>query len=464
MTALLWFRGHDLRLIDNEALHAAARVDPVLPVYLHAPEDEENWPLGGAARWWLNHSLASLERDLSRHGAQLLLRRTSDSVTELLRLVEETGARAIFTHRRSEPAAAAVEQTLAGVLRERGIELHLSETHTLIPLGSLRTGTGTPYRVFTPFWRGLLARGEPADPVGVPTFEVVSPTPTTEPLASLGLLDGPDWAEGLRQTWQPGEAGARCRLEDFCARAREYGQWRDRPDLHGTSALSPHLRFGEISPRQAWHAVRAAAGTGAEPWLRQLAWRDFGHHLLHHFPHTTIEPLRPAFAGFPWREDATGLRDWQRGRTGYPLVDAGMRQLWHTGWMHNRVRMVVASFLVKDLMIEWQHGTRWFWETLVDADLASNTLGWQWTAGCGADAAPYFRVFNPVSQGERFDPEATYIRRWVCELSTHNPRDAQRPWQVPLVSAQYTPPIVDHAQARQRALSAYAEVRAQVVA
>ena len=457
---LLWFRGHDLRLTDNEALCAAAARGPVVPVFVHAPGDEGDWPLGGAASWWLHRSLVALDADLRRRASRLVLRQAGSAIEALVRLVDETGARMVYAHRRTEPAAAAVEAEAGRALGERGVELQLTETHTLAPLGTLRTGEGRPYRVFTPFWRRLQAAGEPTEPVGVPTLPTVNRWPPSADLADLGLEPVVDWAGGLRAAWTPGEAGATARLRVFCAHAASYDARRDRPDMAGTSSLSPHLRFGELSPRQAWHAVRAAAGFDAEPWLRQLAWRDFGHHLLSSFPHTVDEPLRPEFTRFPWRRDSGALRAWRRGRTGYPFVDAGMRQLWHTGWMHNRVRMVVASFLVKDLLLPWQEGTRWFWDTLVDADLANNTLGWQWTAGCGADAAPYFRVFNPVSQGERFDPAGDYVRRWVPELADLSARGAGRPWETSSTSGHYPAPIVDHAEARRQALAAYAELRA----
>lgn len=458
---LLWFRGHDLRLGDNAALAtAAARSGPVIPVYVQTPADEGDWPPGAATRWWLHHSLRALDADLRAVGSRLVIHQATHAADALLQLARETGADMICAHRRSEPAAALVEVAAALRLGQEGVELRLIETHTLVPLGQLRTGEDRPYRVFTPFWRAMQSLGEPSEPV--PQAKLTNPVkwPMSVSVEALDLLPTPDWADGLRATWVPGERGARERLLSFCARVADYDDERNRPDLGGTSSLSPHLRFGELSPRQAWHAARGAAGHSAEPWLRQLAWRDFGHHLLHAFPHTATQPLRSEFTDFSWQSDGDSLRAWQQGQTGFPLVDAGMRQLWRTGWMHNRVRMVVASFLVKDLLLPWQRGTRWFWDTLVDADLASNTLGWQWTAGCGADAAPYFRVFNPVSQAERFDPDAAYIRRWVPELAARSARDAHRPWDLPLASGGYPMPMVNHSQARQRALVAYQQMRA----
>ncbi len=297
--------------------------------------------------------------------------------------------------------------------------------------------------------------------------------PKSVPIAELGLEPKIDWASGMRQAWKPGQAGALARLEGFLDRAIVgYRDNRDQPASDGTSALSPYLHFGEISPRTVFHSVRKKVGlplpTGAEVFLKEVFWREFAYHLLYHFPATTDQPLRHEFAVFQWREDPKALRAWQKGQTGYPLVDAGMRQLWAAGWMHNRVRMVVASFLVKHLLLPWQAGTRWFWDTLVDADLASNTLGWQWTAGCGADAAPYFRIFNPVSQGEKFDAEADYIRQWVPELSRLPNAWIHKPWQAPPIllaeagvklGGTYPKPIVDHGDARTRALNALTTMR-----
>jgi deoxyribodipyrimidine photo-lyase len=318
------------------------------------------------------------------------------------------------------------------------------------------TKEGKPYQVFTPFWRSLLAREEPAGPVAAPRkLRSVAATGKaggkTLAVDALGLLPRIDWAGTMRTTWAPGEEGARQRLKAFITRGvASYGTERDRPDHEGTSALSPHLHFGEISPRRVWHAVREAVGgtpaariTGSpEVYLRELGWREFANHLLYHFPHTTDAPLRADYARFPWANDPVGLLAWQRGRTGFPIVDAGMRQLWATGWMHNRVRMIVASFLVKDLRVSWLEGAKWFWDTLVDADLAANTLGWQWAAGCGADAAPYFRIFNPTSQAEKFDPDQAYVRTWAG------------------LGRDYPEPIVDHAEARKLALKALQAVSA----
>jgi deoxyribodipyrimidine photo-lyase len=339
--------------------------------------------------------------------------------------------------------------------------------------------SGRPFQVFTPFWRHCLALGEPLEPTpSARALSVPGRWPKAEPLASLELEPRVGWTEGMRSAWQPGEAGAAENLRRFCESAfPDYGEQRNRPDVPGTSRLSPHLHFGEIGPRQIWHALQTFADQRSLPvtawrnsqFLAEVGWREFAHHLLFHFPHTPAAPLRPEFARFPWRKDPAWLRAWQRGRTGYPVVDAGMRELWSTGWMHNRVRMIVASFLVKDLLLDWRDGARWFWDTLVDADLASNTLGWQWTAGCGADAAPYFRVFNPVGQGEKYDPNGDYVRRWVPELARLPANWIHRPWEAPadvLARAQitldgdYPRPILNHAIAREVALEAFAKLKA----
>ena len=417
--SLVWLR-KDLRLTDNPALAAAvARRRPVLPVFIWSPAEEGAWPPGAASRWWLHHSLAALDARLRERGSRLVIRR-GPTLPSLRALLEETGADQVFWNRRYEPAARVVEA-----------QLHELPGQSFNGALLVEPSEMKPYRVFTPFWRAASSRGFAA-PKGTPVC-LAAPDhwPASVPLAELALLPDVDWAAGFRDVWQPGEVGARRQLGRF--EAARYRQNRDLPAVAGTSRLSPHLHFGEISPRQVWAAV-----TNPD-FRRQLGWREFAYHLLWHFPHTAEQPLRPEFAQFPWRHDVTFLRAWQRGRTGYPLVDAGLRELWATGWMHNRVRMIVASFLVKDLLIPWQEGARWFWDTLVDADLANNTLGWQWTAGCGADAAPFFRIFNPTTQAEKFDPTGAYVRRWVTDS---------------------VPPIVDHAAARDRALDTFAALRA----
>jgi deoxyribodipyrimidine photo-lyase len=429
VTSIVWFR-NDLRLSDNPALAEAAGRGPVLPVFIWAPDEEGDWPPGAASRWWLHHSLAALDRALRRHRSRLIVRR-GPTAAALRELAEETGADAVLWNRRYEPVItardAALKQALQGARSLPGNLLHEPWT--------VQTRTGGPYQVFTPFWRAVEAMGDPGTPLPEPSLVPSERWPASLSVEELGLLPEIPWDEGLAATWTPGERGALERLGTFSERARRYGDERDIPAAEATSRLSPHLHHGEVSARQVWHTVRDAAGRAAEPFLRQLAWRDFAHHLLYHFPHTTEAPLRPAFAEMPWRHDAEGLQDWQRGRTGYPLVDAGMRQLWETGWMHNRVRLVAASFLTKHLLIDWREGARWFWDTLVDADLANNSLGWQWVAGSGADAAPYHRIFNPTAQADRFDGDGRYRDRWL--------------------DGDTRQPIVEHAAARERALAAY---------
>jgi len=471
--AVVWLR-QDLRLADNPALAAACRRGgPVVPVFLWAPEEEGAWHPGAASRWWLHHSLAQLAGACRTAGAELVIRR-GVSLAELLRVVKVTGADAVFWNRRYEPASIARDRKIEEALRTTGLQVESYNGALLHEPGTIRNNAGHPFRVFTPFWRACLAVGEPDEPLPTPRrLRAPCRRCASLPLASLELEPQLKWADGLAAAWQPGSAGARTELQRFLRNSLlTYAQGRNRPEIVGTSRLSPHLHFGEISPRQVWQAVRRLAESQSIPaavwrnwqFLTELGWRDFAHHLLFYFPHTVAQPLRPEFARFPCRKDTAWLRAWQRGRTGYPLVDAGMRELWSTGWMHNRVRMVVASFLVKNLLLPWQEGARWFWETLVDADLANNTLGWQWTAGCGADAAPFFRIFNPVSQGEKFDPEGNYVRRWVPELARLPRAWIHQPWQASpatLAAAgvelgrSYPRPIVNQRVSREVALEAY---------
>ncbi len=477
MTSLVWFR-LDLRLGDQPALHAAvARGGSVLPVFIHAPEEEGLWAPGAASCWWLHQSLTSLAARLHDLGSRLVVQR-GPSLDTLRRLAKQTGATAVFWNRRYEPAMSARDQVIQEALRAEGLQAETFNAALLHEPWTIRNQSGKAFQVFTPFWRHCLGQGDPGAPLPAPR-RLRSPATWPESLSIPELRLEPEinWAGGLRASWQPGEAGAAGNLRRFLRQEfNQYSDQRNRPDRPGTSRLSPHLHFGEVGPRQVWHAVSQTAaerGLPAHTWrgcqfLAELGWREFAHHLLHHFPHTPTESLRGAFRGFPWRKNATGLRAWQQGRTGYPMVDAGMRELWATGWMHNRVRMIAASFLVKDLLVSWQEGARWFWDTLVDADLANNTLGWQWTAGCGADAAPFFRVFNPTGQGEKFDPEGGYVRRWCPELALLPDRWIHQPHQAPTETLQasqvelggtYPKPIVSHAIAREVALEAFARVK-----
>ena len=471
MTTLVWFRS-DLRIADNPALTAAARDGAVIPVFIHSPGEEAPWAPGGASRWWLHHSLERLARDLRDVGSRLILRVAEDSQGELAALARECGAQRVVWNRRYEPALIARDQEIKTALRACGIAADSFNAALLHEPWEVANKSGDPYQVFTPYWRHCLSQGEPDVPLDAP---VALPGPAVWPrsleLERLALLPRIDWADGMRAAWTPGARGAIEGLERFLEAAfAAYQDRRNRPDLPGTSRLSPHLHFGEIGPRQIWHAARHFAGTHGldaswphSQFLAEIGWREFAHHLIYHFPHTPVEPLRASFAQFPWRDDAAGLAAWQRGRTGYPIVDAGMRELWQTGWMHNRVRMIAASFLVKDLLQPWNAGAAWFWDTLVDADLAANTLGWQWVTGCGADAAPYFRIFNPSGQGAKFDPEGLYVRRYVPELARLPDQWIHEPWRAPpgilheagvRLGVDYPFPIVDHGVARLRALEA----------
>jgi len=473
---ILWFR-QDLRLQDNPALHAAVQRGAVLPVYILDEAGEGKWPMGGASRWWLHHSLAALDAALRERGSRLILAR-GESGAVLRELVKQSGADAVFWNRRYEPAAIARDAALKSALGTEGVEVKSFAAAVLFEPHTVMNKSGGPFQVFTPFWRHCLTL-EVAEPVQLPAGEIAAPAkwPRSLVLAELALLPTIPWDVGFRAAWEPGEAGAAKRLKKFVSGAMErYADERNLPDRDGTSALSPHLHFGDISPRQIWSAVRALSresgvfppNRGAQVFLSEVGWREFSYHLLFHFPHTPDAPLREEFARFPWRSDAAQLRAWQRGRTGYPIVDAGMRQLWATGWMHNRVRMIVASFLVKHLRLSWREGAAWFWDTLVDADLAANTLGWQWTAGCGADAAPYFRIFNPILQGAKFDPNGDYVRRWVPELARVPAEFIHAPWEASslelsaagvVLGRNYPQPVVDHGEARAAALAALKTLR-----
>jgi deoxyribodipyrimidine photo-lyase len=463
--AIVLFR-RDLRLADNPALNAACAAHAqVLPVYIHAADEDNAWPAGAASRWWLHHSLASLDATLRTQHAALHLRR-GDTLGQLLELLRRSGASAVYWNRLYEPTSIARDTRIKCALREEGIAVHSHNAALWCEPWQIATQQGQPYKVFTPYWRNLRPQLQVTEPLPAPRVPGWRELPDGLPLDALGLLPRIAWAGGLSEHWQPGAAGAQELLEIFGDDAiGDYAHARDLPARHGTSRLSPHLHFGEISPRQIHFALdRRARASDAkrrpdiEPYLRELGWREFAHHLLFHFPQTPTENFNPRFAGFAWAPpDEALLARWQRGRTGIPLVDAGMRELWHTGWMHNRVRMIVASFLTKNLRQHWQHGARWFWDTLVDADLANNTLGWQWVAGCGADAAPYFRVFNPVTQAKKFDPDGVYLRRWLPELAEAPLALLHEPWKDAdlLKRSGYPAPMVDLGQSRQRALDAY---------
>jgi deoxyribodipyrimidine photo-lyase len=473
--AILWFR-QDLRLADNPALAAAAGSgQPILALYILDDMSLGRWAMGGASRWWLHGSLAALERSLARYGVPLILRRgPADRVLDAV--VRESGAEGLYCNRCYEPAVIARDKTIKAELSKAGLEAMSFNAALLHEPWVLKTGGGNSFKVFTPFHRAVERLGPPPLPVLAPKkLRGFAGPIASEALDGWGLLpDKPDWAGGLRQSWHPGEAGAQKRLRAFVMAPVTYRDGHNRPDMPATSRLSPHLHWGEIGPRQVWHAIEACRAAGemtegdASAFLRQIVWREFCHHLLFHFPDLPDQPWRAAFADFPWRSNEALLALWQQGKTGYPIVDAGMRELWVTGWMHNRLRMIAASFLIKDLLQPWQAGEAWFWDTLVDADLAQNAANWQWVAGSGADAAPYFRVFNPVLQGEKFDPKGTYVRRWLPVLKNLPDEFIHCPWLAPadvLESAgvrlgeTYAAPMIDHASARAEALASYAKIK-----
>lgn len=454
MATIVWFR-HDLRLEDHPALMQAALTGlPLIPVYIWAPEEEGHWSYGSASKWWLHHSLKSLDQELRELGSQLVIRRGS-LLAELKKLVQETQAVNVFWSRRYEPYAIRQTAEIKRELTEFGVKAESFNSHLIFEPWTVHNQQNKPYQVFTPFWKACLRGISPSKPLPKPE-RIATKKVSSLKLEELELLPRIHWDEGLTRSWQPGAPQAKKRLLQFVKkRIQTYFELRDRPDLDGVSRLSPHLHFGEISPRMVWHQAE-----GQEPYLRQLGWREFAYHLLYHFPFTPDLPLQARWEKFPWKENPLHLKAWQKGETGYPIVDAGMRQLWTTGWMHNRVRMIVGSFLVKDLLLPWNEGAKWFWDTLVDADLANNTLGWQWVGGCGADAAPYFRVFNPTLQGQKFDPEGVYVRQWIPELKDVETRWIHQPWLSGKKLA-YPQPLVDHDSAKKEALKIYREFQAK---
>jgi deoxyribodipyrimidine photo-lyase len=476
-TALLWFT-RDLRLHDQPALRAAlAGGRRVVACYVldeaaGGGRLETDWAMGGASRWWLHHSLAALGAALEAAGAKLVLRR-GESAAQIVRLAREVNAAALHVGQPNEPAGRAALDAIEAALRPHGCAVHRHWTTLLFDPEHVRTAAGTPYGVFTPFSKACLARGVTGDELPAPRRIAAAAAPDSDDLESWGLLPTrPDWAGGLRAAWRPGEAGAFDRLHDFVdAALADYAEKRNLPAEEGVSRLSPYLHWGEISARSVWRAAAAQEGDGPRSFLNELLWREFSGHLLWHHPALPDRPLREPFAAMQWRRDAAGLRAWQRGRTGIPIVDAGMRQLWQTGWQHNRVRMITASFLIKHLLIDWRLGEAWFWDCLVDADLGSNSGNWQWVAGCGADAAPFFRIFNPWLQGRKFDPDGAYVKRYVPELAGLAADFIHAPWEAPdavlaaagvRLGGNYPAPIVDLAAGRARALAAFARVSDKV--
>jgi deoxyribodipyrimidine photo-lyase len=471
---IVWFRD-DLRLHDHAALAAAAKKDaPLICLYVLDETSKGFRPHGAASRWWLHHSLTALDADLKKHGLSLVLR-SGAAATVVPAVAAETKASAVFWNRRYDQPGIAVDEQVVSSLKGKGVGGSTFAGNLLAePSAFDHDKTGGP-KVFTPFWKRLRALGDPRAPVALPRKWPSSGRAKSDLLADWKLLPTkPDWAGGMRSAWKPGEAEARKQLRKFLDHLSGYDANRNRPDLPATSRLSPYLRFGEVSPNEIFYATRFAAqkdskiARDSEKFLSEVGWREFSYQLLHYHPHLATENLQSRFDDFPWKTDKSALKAWQKGRTGYPIVDAGMRELWHTGWMHNRVRMVVASFLIKHLLIDWRQGEAWFWDTLVDADPANNTASWQWVAGCGADAAPYFRIFNPVLQGEKFDPDGNYVRQWVPEIAKLPNEFLNKPWEADAATLSaagvtlgktYPKPIVDHAFARERALAALKTIK-----
>ena len=465
-TTVVWL-ARSLRLADHPALAHAAERGSVVPVFVWAPDEEAPHEPGGAHRWWLHESLGALALDLAARGSRLILR-SGPTAEALLSVAEATGADRVVWQSEAEPHLARRDAAVAGALRGAGLDVRTFSGQILHDPEAIQTGSGGPYRVFGHFWRKVQAETTVEAPLPVPDLATPGAFPESEPLGAFGLTpeaqDGVDWAGTMRETWTPGEAGAAERLAAFAAETlADYERGRDRMASEGTSRLSPHLHWGEVTPRQVWAATQQSAAAPAAKFRSEVAWREFSYHVLRHYPHAAERALKPAFDAFPWRTDPDGFRAWRRGQTGFPVVDAGMRQLWAEGWMHNRARLVAASFLTKDLLLPWQDGARYFWDTLCGADLANNTMGWQWSAGSGADAQPFFRVFNPTSQGERFDPDGAYVRRWVPELARVPARWIHKPAEAPAavldaagvrLDETYPRPIVDHKARRLEALAA----------
>jgi deoxyribodipyrimidine photo-lyase len=481
MATIVWFR-NDLRLRDNPALtYAASLREPIIPLYILDEKTAGKWTMGGAQRWWLERSLVALEKSFKEKGLQFIFRK-GDPYSVLSDLIKNCDVNAICWNRLYEPYHIKRDQQIyQSIQSEFDVEVQSFNGSLLIEPWEIKPKTSTYYKVFTPFWKNATKVIEWDEPMPVPDMK-----PFQWPIDSDELDDwelgreASDRQDKFRSFWQPGETGGHMRLDSFIREGfRHYANRRDFPAEPSTSRLSPHLHFGEISPREvAWYLKERvdqdpSLTSAYEKFISEIGWREFSYHLLFHYPKLPTSPFNDRFSHFPWEGKRDHLRAWQRGLTGYPLVDAGMRELWATGFMHNRVRMVVASFLTKDLFIDWREGEKWFWETLVDADLASNSASWQWVAGCGADAAPYFRIFNPVKQSEDFDPDGTYIRKWVPQLQNLPKQYIHAPWNAPqpiLYNAgvqlgdNYPYPIIDHAEARKQALAYYENIKEKNVA
>jgi deoxyribodipyrimidine photo-lyase len=462
---IMWFR-QDLRTLDHAALNAAAAAGEVICLYVLDDETPGQWRWGRASRWWLHCSLQSLSENL-----KLVLRRGRADAA-IAEVIKESGTGAVYFTRDYAPWSQALERVVKDTCESAGATCHRFGGYLLHEPESIRNGSGEPYKVYAPFSRACFTKGEPRLPAVAEKPVMWQGDVSSEDLRDWQLLPKhPDWSKGFEPGWQPGEKGARVALSRFIEHGlAHYAEGRDRPDQSFTSRLSPHLHWGEISPAQCWVAVlgamaqaRGKLDVAGEKYLKEILWREFSYSILHHWPNLPESPFRQEFSAFPSRNDPDALKKWQQGMTGYPIVDAGMRELWATGTMHNRVRMIAASFLTKDLLVPWMEGAKWFWDTLVDADIASNSASWQWVAGCGADAAPYFRIFNPVLQGEKFDPDGAYVRRWVPELRYFPANLIHRPWEAHHIQSNYPIPMIDHGFARNRALAALKQLKIAAV-
>jgi len=468
-TCIVWFR-RDLRLHDNPAWNAAVSSGcDIIPLFIHSPSEEGKWRRGGASNWWLHHALKDLSDQLKTHGHTLIIRSSKSSLTVLTEITQQQPVKAIYWNRCYEAQSVKRDTLIKETLTSDGISVQTFNGNLLFDPLKITNKTNAPYRVFTPFWKNCLTLEiKTPETLKVKKADCLAPVRLkSDGLDSLHLLPTIPWDTEMREFWKPTRSGAKKLLKQAIAKATHYTDLRDIPSEDGTSRLSAYLHFGQLSPAEFYHEVlthtkaKDAAQMGI---LRQLFWREFSAHLLYHFPHTHDQPLRDEYQNFPWDFDSEILKKWQRGQTGFPIVDAGMRQLWKTGWMHNRVRMVASSFLVKHLLQPWQEGSHWFWDTLVDADLANNTQGWQWVGGCGADASPYFRVFNPILQSKKFDPTGCYIKKWLPELKDVPTEFIHTPWEMePLeliaagvkLGTDYPAPIISHPDGRKQALDAY---------
>ena len=469
--SIFWYR-RDLRLRDNPGLDFCLKNSKnTLLVYIFSTEDL-SCKEGAASRWWLHHSLNELSERIKSLGSKLYILKSNDTKQTLLDLAKEVKAELICWNRLYEPGIIKRDTEIKKELIKNGLACESFNGYTLIEPWEIKNSTSKPYQVFTPFWRSLSQKFKEKNPSVAPKkISKFETSINSIKLSSLNLLPKIPWDAKFYEYWKPGEINAQKLINHFIKhKIDKYKTDRDFLDRNGSSALSPHLHFGEISSNDIWFQCRESklSVDSAEPFLRQLGWRDFASHLLFHFPHTEKEPLKKEFESFPWSKDKKLLKAWQSGKTGYPIIDAGMRELWISGSMHNRVRMIVGSFLVKNLMIHWREGANWFWDCLLDADLANNTLGWQWVSGCGADAAPYFRIFNPITQSQKFDEEGNYLRKWLPELKDlpnkwiHNPSEAPKNILNEaniILGKTYPKPIVDLKETREAALDAYYEIR-----